>query len=137
MSFLKKIMDFLIFIKHFVAKIVVNFLFISINLLLIIKTFVTKVVMNLYKILLDLLIRLKVFVAKLVLIFVEIIVKLWSKFVRNSLIISTKFWKFRSLVKFLRLMAFLTLFYQIISVTISYSEFETVIEMKATKDLKH
>jgi hypothetical protein len=34
-------------------------------------------------------------------------------------------------------MAFLTLFYQIISVTISYSEFETVIDMKAISHLKH
>jgi hypothetical protein len=50
---------------------------------------------------------------------------------------STKMWKFLSLNKFLRLMAFLILFYQIISVTISYSQFETVIDMKAINDLKH
>jgi hypothetical protein len=50
---------------------------------------------------------------------------------------STKMWKFWSLNKFLRLMAFLTLFYQIISVTISYSGFETFIDMKAISDLKH
>jgi hypothetical protein len=34
-------------------------------------------------------------------------------------------------------MAFVTLFYQIISVTISYSQFETVISMKAINHLKH
>ncbi len=72
--------------------------------------------------------------------FVEITVNLCSK-VRKAvmylLIMSTKMWKFRSLNKFLRLMAFITLFYQIISATISYSEFETVIDMKAISDLEN
>jgi hypothetical protein len=133
-------MDLLIFTKHFVTKVIMNFVLISINLLLITKLFVTKAFMNFFKILLDLLIHLKVFVAKLVLTFVEITVNLCSKVrkaVMNSLIMSKKMWKFWSLNKFTRLMAFLTLFYQIISVTISYSEFETVIDMKAISHLKH
>jgi hypothetical protein len=45
---------------------------------------------------------------------------------------STKMCKLLTLNNFLRFMAFLTLLYQIISVTIIYSEFETVIDMKAT-----
>jgi hypothetical protein len=72
--------------------------------------------------------------------FVEITVNLCSKVekaVMYLLIMSTKMRKFRSLNKFLRLMAFITLFYQIISVTISYSEFETVIDMKAISDLEN
>jgi hypothetical protein len=159
MNFFNILLDLLIFIKHFVAKVIINFVLISINLLLIIKLFVTKafidlfkilfnllifiknfvakVVMNFFKILLDLLIHLKVFVAKLVLTFVEITMSLCSKVVINLLIMSTKMWKFWSLNKLLGLMAFLILFYQIISVTISYSQFETVIDMKATSDLKH
>jgi hypothetical protein len=136
----KILVDLLIFIKHFVAKVVMNSVLISINLLLIIKLFVTKVVMNFCKISIDLLIHLKVFVAKLVLNFVEIAVNLCSK-VRKAvmylLIMSTKMWKFWSLNKFVGLTAFLTLTYQIISVTISYSEFETVIDMKAISHLKH
>jgi hypothetical protein len=110
------------------------------NLLIFIKNFVAKVVMNFIKILLDLLIYLKVFVAKLILTFVEITVNLCSKVekaVMYLLIRLTKMWKFWSLNKIIRLMVFLILFYQIISVTISYSEFETVIDMKAMSDLKH
>jgi hypothetical protein len=155
----KILMNLLIFIKYFVEEVVINFVLISINILLIIKPFVTKAVMNLFKILfnllffiknfvakvvmnffkilLDLLIHSKVFVAKLVLTFVEITVNLCSKVVINLLIMSTKMWKFWSLNKFIRLMAFVTLFYQIISVTISYLEFETVIDMKAISHLKH
>jgi hypothetical protein len=133
-------MDLLIFIKHFVAKVVMNFVLISINLWLIIKPSVTKAFMNLFKTLLDLLIFIKHFVAKLVLNFFEITVNLCSKVgkaVMYLLIMSTKMWKFWSLNKFIRLIAFLTLIYQMISVTISYSEFETVIDMKAISHLKH
>jgi len=88
----------------------------------------------------DLLINLKVFVAKLVFTFVEIILSLCSKeakFVMNLLMILTKMRKFWSLKRFLKFIATLILFYQIISVTIRYSEFETVIDMKAMSDLKH
>jgi hypothetical protein len=133
-------MDSLIFIKHFAAKVVINFVLISINLFLIIKLFVAKAFTNLFNILLDLLIHLKIFVAKLVLTSFEIAVNLCSKVgkaVMYLLIMSTKMWRFWSLNNFVRLMAFLILLYQIISVTISYSQFETVIDMKATSDLKH
>jgi hypothetical protein len=139
MNFLKKIPDLLILLKHFGAKVVMNLLLISINLFLIIKLIVTKVVMKFFKILLDLLIHLKVFVTKLVLTFVEITLNLCSKVkkaVMYLLIMSTKMWKFWSLNKFVRLMAFVTLLYQIISVTISYSQFETVIDMKAITHLE-
>jgi hypothetical protein len=69
--------------------------------------------------------------------FVEITVKLCLKVVINLLVMSTKMWKFWSLNKFIRLMAFVTLLYQMISVTISYFEFETVIDLKAMSHLKH
>jgi hypothetical protein len=137
MNLCKILLDLLIFIKNFVAEAVINFVLISINLLLIIKLFVTNVVINFFRVLLDLLIHLKVFVAKKVLTLVERIMNLCSKVVINLLIMSTKMWKFRSSNKFIRFMAFVTLLYQIISVTISYSEFETVIDMKAMSDLKH
>jgi hypothetical protein len=137
MNLLKILFELLIFIKHFVAKVVMNFVLISINLLLIIKHFVTKVVMNFIKMLLHLLIHLKVFVAKLSLNLVEITISLCSKVVINLLIMSPKMWKLWTLNKFLRLMAFLTLFYQIISVTISYSQFKTVIDTKVIFNLKH
>jgi hypothetical protein len=159
MNLCKILMNLLIFIKYFVEEVVITFVLISINLLLIIKLFVTKAFMNLFKILFNLLIfiknllaklfmnffnillylliHLKVFVAKLVLAFVEITVNLCSKVVINLFIMSTKMWKFWSLNKFIRLMAFVSLFYQIILVTISYSEFETVIDMKAMSDLEN
>jgi hypothetical protein len=140
MNFLKKIIDLLIPIKHFGAKIVMNFVLISINLLLIIKLFIMKVVMNLFKILLDLLIHLRAVVGKPIMTFVEITVSLCSKVgkvVMYLLIMSTKMWKFWSLNNFVRLIAFVTLFYQIILVTISYSQFETVIDMKAISDFKN
>jgi hypothetical protein len=60
-----------------------------------------------------------------------------TKFVINFLIILTKMKKFCSSKKFVRLIALLILLYQIISVTISYSEFETVIDMKAISDLEN
>ncbi len=44
--------------------------------------------------------------------------------------------KMWSLYKFGRIIAFLGLFYQIISVTISYLEYETVIDMKAISDIE-
>jgi hypothetical protein len=97
--------------------------------------------MKFFKILLDLLILINAFAAKLVLTLLEIIIILYSKgkqVVKNILIISTKVKKFWSLKKFGRLIAFAILFYQIISVTITYLGFETVIDMKAIRDLgKH
>jgi hypothetical protein len=96
--------------------------------------------MNAFKILMDFLIYLKAFLAKLIFTFVEITVNLCSKMRKAfmySLIMSTKIWRFWSLNNFVRLIAFLTLIYQIISMTISYSEFETVIDMKAIIQLKH
>jgi hypothetical protein len=80
----------------------------------------------------------KIFVAKLILTFVEkalISCLKAGKVVMHFLILS-KLKKFWSLKKFGRLIAFLILFYQIISITISYSEFETVIDMKAIIDLE-
>jgi hypothetical protein len=99
----------------------------------------TKAFTNFFKILLDLLIHLKVFVAKLVLTFVETTVNLCSKVGKAVmyLLMLTKMRRFWSLNKFVRLMAFLILFCQIISVTISYSEFETVIDMKAISHLEN
>ncbi len=44
--------------------------------------------------------------------------------------------KIGTLYKFGRIIAFLGLFYQIISVTISYLEYETVIDMKAISEIK-
>jgi hypothetical protein len=41
-----------------------------------------------------------------------------------------------SLYKFGKIIAFLGLFYQIISVTISYLEYETVIDMKAISSIE-
>jgi hypothetical protein len=69
-------MDLLIFIKHFVTKVVMNFVLISINLWLIIKLSVTKAFMNLFKTLLDLLIFIKHFVAKVVMNFIFISINL-------------------------------------------------------------
>jgi hypothetical protein len=54
-------------------------------------------------------------------------------FVLNFAKIKRKMW---SLYKFGRVIAFLGLFYQIISVTISYLEFETVIDMKAVSGIE-
>jgi hypothetical protein len=74
-----------------------------------------------------------IFVAKLILTFVEkalISCLKAGKVVMHFLILS----KLKK--KFGRLIAFLILFYQIISITISYSEFETVIDMKAINNLE-
>ncbi len=48
-----------------------------------------------------------------------------------------KIQKFWPSIKIVRLIAFLILFYQIISLTISYLEYESVIDMKATFDIEN
>jgi hypothetical protein len=115
----------------------------SAKLLIITKLLIyclTKFFINIFKMIIDLLILLKVFAVKLVLTLLEIALISYSigkKVVTNILMISMKMIKNWSLKKFRRRIAFLILFYQIISVTINYLEYETVIDMKAVADLEN
>ncbi len=72
--------------------------------------------------------------AKLVLTILGITQSLSSSVVKNLLTKAEKFWSYR---KFVRLIAFAILFYQIIALTVTYSELETIIDVKAVTNLQN